>query len=167
MWTKRTKLYYICYLLFASWLPESRRLKSAKIWRRYWAKKILRYCADDANIEKKASFTPGISIGHRSGLGVNCEVNGNVTIGNDVMMGPEVVVYTINHKHAEVEIPMLEQGYEEERPVLIEDDVWIGRRAIILPGVRIGKGCIIGAGAVVTRSVPDFSIVGGGACPSH
>lgn len=165
MWTLKTKFYYVCYLTFASWMPESRHLKFAKKWRRFWAKKILRHCENDVNIEKKALFSPGISIGARSGIGVKCEVNGNVTIGSDVMMGPEVVIYTINHKHETIEIPMIKQGYEEEKPVFIEDDVWIGRRAIILPGVRIGKGSIIGAGAVVTKSVPDFSIVGGGCRP--
>lgn len=47
------------------------------------------------------------------------------------------------------------------RTIMIEDDVWIGARAIILPGVKIGKGCIIGAGAVVTKSFDDYSVIGG------
>ena len=47
------------------------------------------------------------------------------------------------------------------RTIMIEDDVWIGARAIILPGVKIGKGCIIGAGAVVTKSSDDYSVIGG------
>ena len=49
----------------------------------------------------------------------------------------------------------------EYKPVYIGDDCWIGRRVIILPGVKIGKGCIIGAGAVVTKSFPDYSIIAG------
>ena len=58
-------------------------------------------------------------------------------------------------------IPMMEQGSTEPAPVVIGDDVWIGRRAIIMPGVRIGNGCVIGAGAVVTKDVPPYCVVGG------
>lgn len=76
-------------------------------------------------------------------------------------MGPECVIYTQNHKHSNIDIPMIDQGFEEIRPVHIMDDVWIGSRVIILPGVTIGKGCIIAAGSVVTKSIPDYSIVGG------
>ena len=53
------------------------------------------------------------------------------------------------------------QGFATEKPVLIADDVWIGARVIILPGVRIGTGAVIGAGAVVTKDMPDYSVVGG------
>ena len=56
---------------------------------------------------------------------------------------------------------MIEQGTETEREVNIGDDVWIGRRVMIMPGIKIGKGVIIGAGAVVTKSIPDYCIVGG------
>ena len=50
------------------------------------------------------------------------------------------------------------QGYAEAIPVVIEDDVWVGARVIVLPGIRIGKGSVIGAGAIVTKDVPPFSI---------
>ena len=55
----------------------------------------------------------------------------------------------------------LQQGNEIEQPVIIEDDVWIGARVTILPGCRICKGSVIAAGAVVTRDVPPYTIVGG------
>jgi maltose O-acetyltransferase len=77
------------------------------------------------------------------------------------MMGPEVVIHTRNHRHDRVDIPMCQQGYDEEKPVKIEDDVWLCERAIILPGVTIGKGSIVGAGAVVSKDVPPFSVVVG------
>ena len=53
------------------------------------------------------------------------------------------------------------QGFKEIQGVTIEDDVWIGRRVIILPGVRVGRGSVLAAGAVVTKDVPDFTIVAG------
>jgi len=60
-----------------------------------------------------------------------------------------------------MQIPMNRQGWSEDRPVCIEDDVWIGSRVILLPGVRIGKGSIVGAGSVVTRDVEPYAIVAG------
>ena len=56
---------------------------------------------------------------------------------------------------------MIQQGYTEMKPVYIDDDVWIGRRVLIMPGVHIGTGAIIAAGSVVTKNVEPYSIVGG------
>ena len=157
----KVKLFYILYLMFAAWLPESRRLGLAKKLRLRFAKAVCRYVSDSANIEKGAHFNPGVYVGNRSSVGVKSELDGPVYIGNDVMMGPEVVVYTRNNKHDSLEIPMIEQGYEEYQPVIIEDDVWIGRRAMIMPGVHIGKGSVLGAGCVVTKDTENYGIYGG------
>jgi maltose O-acetyltransferase len=113
------------------------------------------------NIEKGALFPSRMSIGDRSSIGIDSRINGMVQIGCDVMMGPQVLIYTRNHCIDCTEVPMINQGVTEESPVVIEDDVWIGARVIILPGVRIGKGSIIAAGAVVSKDVPPYSIVGG------
>ena len=113
------------------------------------------------NIEKGATFNGKVSIGDYSGIGVDCEMNGPVTIGRYVNMGPEVVVYTQNHAFNRIDIPMQKQGYDNVRPVVIGDDVWIGRRVIILPGVKIGEGCVIGAGAIVAKDIPPYSVVVG------
>lgn len=77
------------------------------------------------------------------------------------MMGPECLIYTQNHVFESREIPMCQQGVTAPRPVEIGNDVWIGVRVIILPGVHVGDGAIIGAGSVVTRDVEPYSIVGG------
>ena len=100
-------------------------------------------------------------IGDRSGIGVKCEAHGPITIGHDVMMGPEVVIYTGNHRHDRVDIPMMDQGGENCKPATIGNDVWIGRRAMIIPGAVIGDGCIIAAGAVVTHTIPPYNIAAG------
>ena len=76
------------------------------------------------------------------------------------MMGPDVVILTHTHKIADITIPMGLQG-SEVKPVTIGNDVWIGMRSIIMPGVTIGNGVVIGAGAVVTKDVPDYAVVGG------
>lgn len=161
MWTISKKIWYVFYKIFASWLPISQRSKFAKRYRAFFAKRIVKYRGKNVNIERNAYFTPALSIGDNSGVGINCEAYGPVTIGNDVMMGPEVVIYTSGHAHDRIDITMIEQGSDEIRPVTIGNDVWIGRRAMIMPGVNIGNGCIIGAGAVVTKDVPDYAIVGG------
>lgn len=119
-------------------------------------------CGSNVNIEKNADFGSGanITIGKKSGIGINCKVRGPLTIGENVMMGPDCVILTSTHNFERTDIPMIEQGGAVKK-VTIGDDVWIGTRAIILPGVTIGNGVIIGAGAVVTKDVPDYAIVGG------
>ena len=161
MWSFGKKILWIFYKLTASWLPLNRHSVLARKLRAFWTRRIVKSCGKNVCVERGACFTPALSIGDNSGLGVNCEINGEVVIGSDVMMGPEVVIYTTRHKYDSLEIPIGKQGYTDPKPVIINDDVWIGRRVIIMPGVTIGKGAIIGAGAVVTKNVPEYSIVGG------
>jgi maltose O-acetyltransferase len=117
----------------------------------------------DINIEKGADFGSGkyISIGDRSGIGVDCILSGEINIGNDVMMGPRCALLSRNHKFTRLDVPMNTQGYDDMKPITINSDVWIGYGVIILGGVDIGEGSIIAAGAVVTKNVPPNSIVGG------
>ena len=77
------------------------------------------------------------------------------------MMGPDVMIFALGHETARTDIPMIDQGFIAPKPVAIHDDVWIGARVIILPGVTIGRGSVLGAGAVITREVPEYCIVAG------
>ncbi|MCB2153420.1 acyltransferase [bacterium] len=85
---------------------------------------------------------------------------GGLRVGSYVRMGPGVVIYTHNHNIERTDIPISHQGLTPG-PVTIEDDVWLGARATILPNVTVGRGSVVAAGAVVTKDVPPFSIVGG------
>lgn len=76
------------------------------------------------------------------------------------MMGPEVTILTHTHNIERTDIPMRQQGMRVAE-VVVGNDVWIGMRVVIMPGVRVGDGAVVGAGAVVTKDVPDFAIVGG------
>lgn len=161
MWTKKSKMLFILYKVTAQWLPISQRSSLAKKMRGFFGKRIVAQFGTNVNIERNAVFTPELEIGNNSGVGIDCEVYGPVTIGNNVMMGPEVVIYTSGHKYDRIDIPMMEQGSSEIQPVIIGNDVWIGRRAIIMPGVTIGDGVIIGAGAVVTKNVEPYMVAVG------
>jgi acetyltransferase-like isoleucine patch superfamily enzyme len=87
-----------------------------------------------------------------------------ITIGDKVMFGPRVMILAGNHNISTPGIPMFdvrEKSPEDDRPVHIDSDVWIGGGAIIGNGVTVGTGAVVGAGAVVTREVPPYSVVGG------
>ncbi len=98
-----------------------------------------------------------ISIGQDSVIGEGAVLDGRdkLSIGNHVDIASEVMIYNCEHDVNSSDFSAI------CAPVLIEDCVFIGPRAIILPGVRIGKGAVVGAGAVVTKDVADFAIVGG------
>lgn len=107
-----------------------------------------------------------LSIGKSSYIGADCTIMNllsPVIIGNYVMVGPQVMMITGNHRTDVIGEYMINVGNdlklpENDQPIIIDDDVWIGARAIILKGVTIGKGSIIGAGAIVTKNVPPYSI---------
>lgn len=129
--------------------------------RAFCGKLILEKCGKGVNIEKGANFPSSMELGDYSGIGIRAQINGKVIVGKNVMMGPDVCIYVRNHAFDRTDIPMNLQGFAPEKPVVIEDDVWIGARVIILPGVHIGTGAVLGAGAVVTKDVPDYAVVGG------
>lgn len=154
--TKR--IWRILYCLTAKWLPVSYRMRAAKQIRGWFARKIMKNAGANINIERGASFTEGVSLGNNSGLGINCHIQeGNVSIGNNVLMGSDVLIYTTNHETARIDIPICLQGNTKPQDVVIEDDVWIGARVIILPGVTVKRGSVVGG--VLSLQKPSLSIL--------
>lgn len=104
----------------------------------------------------------GLIIGNNVGIAQNCyiQVRGFVKIGNNVIFGPNVSVFSENHNFDKIELFINEQG-ETRKGVIIEDGVWIGSGAIILDGVTIGANSIIAAGSIVNKDVPVNVIFGG------
>lgn len=160
-------LFYYLYSLLGKHLPAANsHFLGYSVVRRFrssLACKCFEQHGNNVNIEKGAEFgrCNGISIGSNSGLGINCKCEGPLEIGNNVMMGPDVIIYTGNHEFSDVSQPIINQGMQKPQKVVIEDDVWIGARVIILPGVTIGAHSVIAAGAVVTKSIGPYSIAGG------
>ncbi len=102
-------------------------------------------------------------VGDHSAIGKRCEIalnGGNIVIGNSVRIASNVFITNANHEFVNKEVSIMQQGIVT-KDVTIDDDVWIGHGAIILPGIHIGKGAIIAAGSVVTKNVNAFTIVGG------
>lgn len=132
--------------------------------RQLCCRNIFRYCGNNVTIERLADFGGGknIQIGDNSGIGFRCQIPSDTLIGNNVLMGPEVIIFRQNHKFSLTEIPINDQGYIKSEGLIIEDDVWIGTRVIITPGVqKIGQGSVLAAGSIVTKNTEPYTVVGG------
>ena len=84
-----------------------------------------------------------------------------IIIRDDVLIGSGVHFYVTNHKFDNTEKAIIYQGHYDSKPIDVKEGSWIGANAVILPGVTIGKNCVIGAGSVVTKDVPNYSIATG------
>lgn len=162
----KRRLGCILFYGFARYLPGPNcvikpiGVVSKKI-RSFCAHLMIDSCGKNVNICNLSTFSTKIKLGDNSGIGIRANISGPCTIGNNVIMGPDVTIFTKNHNIENIDIPIKYQGDTEPKPVMIGDDCWIGYRAIILPGVKIGRGVVVAAGAVVTKDVPDFAVVGG------
>ncbi len=153
------------YYLFLFKLPRSQFIKTFSNIRVWYFKNILKIMKKGGN-PSLVSTNVYIADGKHIKFGTGCRINENVyiekaTIGNDVLIAPNVAILSRMHEYSLTNIPISLQGYKEEKLVNIGDDVWLGRNVIVLPGVTIGDGAIIGAGAVVTKDIPPYAIVAG------
>jgi acetyltransferase-like isoleucine patch superfamily enzyme len=123
-----------------------------------------------AKLDSFAIFYPGVYLTHCYGIrvgrafsvntGALIDGRGGIRIGNDVLVGPYAVINSSDHSHKQLDLPMTSVDHVMA-PVRIGDDVWIGAHAVVTGGVEIGDGAVVAAGAVVTRNVQPYAIVGG------
>ena len=165
-------IYKVLYYGFARFLPKSTAPVVGKlsmrirrsICRHMFRKDETHQCRNLV-VEQGAYFGSGKNfiVGDGVGIGKSFKsLNRIVTIDDYLMMGEDVLFLGGGHKYERTDIPMGQQGSITSTSLHIAGDVWIGARAIVLPGCRrIGHGAIIGAGAVVTKDVPDWAVMGG------
>lgn len=154
-------LYYVLLQRLPMWPVPGWRVYYA--CRRWCVRKIIKSCGEGVIVRDHCYFGRGehLCVGARSQMGKHARLTGHITIGCDVLMGPDVVMQTLSHEHSRTDLPINLQGDTPNRPIHIGDDCWIGTRVIILPGVELGAHSIVGAGAVVTHSFPPYSVIGG------
>ena len=147
-------------------------------WRLHFQKTMLDLCknkfkffADSAQF-RAGAYAIGcskISIGERVVIRPQTMLFGetvidldcSILIEDDVMMGSGVHIYVNNHKFDNPNIPLIDQGYYPDEQVVLKKGCWIGANAIILPGVTIGVNAVVGAGSIVTKSIPDRTVAVG------
>lgn len=114
-------------------------------------------------IESRATINNGVGdiiVGDNCRIGIGCTIIGPITIGNDVHFAQNIVAMGFNYKYQHPRLVIHQQGHIAE-PIIIENDVWIGPNAFLAAGITIGGHSVVAAGAVVTHSVPELSVVAG------
>ncbi len=158
----KRKLLYFLYIAIFRFTPEDYRPYSLffPAFRRFLVSNFIDSCGKSLRVKFNCDISPNIKVGHSSELGQRCLIHAGVEIGSNVIMGPDVKIYTRNHVFDSLEIPIQQQGKKQQKTIIM-DDIWIGANVIILPGITIGSHSVIAAGSVVTKSVPEYAVVGG------
>ena len=150
--------------LVYDWFLSNRK---SKFWRKFRLKLLknkFKSFGEGSGISWGCKFIDieSISVGKNTVL-PNSTVfdgRGGLEIGDNCMIGFQSIIVTSTHVSELTDIPMHEQGMYK-KPIKIGDDVWMGTRVVVLPGATIGSHSIVGAGAVVTKDVPKWAVVGG------
>jgi len=161
-WTIKKVICYFLYRILAKHIPGDIGYlrKYSYSFRRILCRPLLKESSEIFGIGQGVDFGTGenLIMKYCGNLGPWCHIGGHglVTIGQHVMMGYHCIILTQNHKYSD-------EGYNgmDIKDVIIDDYAWLGHRVIVLPGVRIGKHAIIGAGSVVTKDIPDYAIAAG------
>lgn len=104
-----------------------------------------------------------IRIGDKTLIGFRCKITARnkISIGKNVLFADNVYITDFDHVYKDTALPVRDQKWTDGEVVIIEDDVWLGQNAVIRPGVTIGRHSVVGSSAVVTKSIPPFSVVAG------
>ena len=133
------------------------------IKRKYYTfrvKRVAKSCGNDLTVNNYSYVNPKTSLGNNVNFnGMGIQGTANVIIGDNFHSGIECMIITDSHNYEGEAIPYDETVISKD--VIIEDNVWLGNRVIILPGVTIGEGAIIQAGSVVVKDIPKYAIAGG------
>lgn len=159
---KWRQLNRIAFHLADRLLPSYKLCRWGNKVKNTFARNAFSYVGKNVNWGRGVLISADFQIGDFSGVGDGARIPQGVTIGNDVMIGRNLKIFTKNHKSDRIDIPMRLQGFTENSPLNIGNDVWIGDNVIITTGCsQIGDGCILAAGSVVTKDVEPYCVVGG------
>jgi acetyltransferase-like isoleucine patch superfamily enzyme len=121
----------------------------------------LKYIDYTFDIQKPISISKDLRMGKYGFIGRGSWICPNVVLGNYVIIAPNLAILGGDHIYDKPAMPIIFSGRPEIKKTVIEDDVWIGFRVIINAGVTIGRGAIVASGSVVTKDVPEYTVVGG------
>jgi len=155
------KDHYFIYRKLNIFLPNSSSIKNYKfitIGEKFSIGENSRLLCQDP--ENGSRLEIGNNVAVNSGVSINADCGGEIKIGDNVLIGPDVVIRAANHKYDDCTKPIREQGHDVGK-IIIENDVWLGAKVIVLPNVLIGEGCVVGAGSVVNIDLPAYSLAVG------
>lgn len=143
-------------------------------WKLHFKSSMLKLCKSKFKFfDDSADFRAGAYAVHCSNISIGKSVVirpttmmfadefAQIIIEDNVMMGAGVHFYVNNHKFERRDMPLINQGYYPSEDIIVKNGAWIGANAILLPGVTIGKNSVVGAGSIVTKSLPDYCIAVG------
>ena len=147
------------------WIARALPWKIGFVLREHSVRRHAARCGVDLEVHPGVRiFGAGkLSIGDRCHLGIDdiIQAHGGVTLGDDVILAPDVKIWSVNHVFARLDIPIWDQGYEH-KAVTIGNGVWIGSSSFIMPGATIGDHVVISAGSVVSgKDIPPYAILAG------
>ncbi len=158
------KLKLVFYYAVIQHLPHSRLIGLCNKIRVAYVSKVLKVMPYDS----RTKLEPNVYLSNAIGttIGLNCRINENVfiqqaTIEDEVLIAPNVAILSISHNHEKLEKSIVNQGDSKPNAPIIKKGAWLGRNVIVMPGITVGEGAIVGAGAVVTKNIEPFTIVGG------
>jgi acetyltransferase-like isoleucine patch superfamily enzyme len=158
------ELYYTMFWRMFDRTPASMIQSFAIPLRRLVAQRLFRHCGDDVIFHHNVLFSKGSNISIGDGSLVNRYVmlddRTDLTIGSFVMVAAGVTIETHTHPFDDFSVPIAQAG-RSGRPVTVGDNTVLGYNTVVMAGVNIGYRCIVGANSVVTKDVPDYTVVGG------
>ncbi len=158
-WALRTQLKALA-LWFLAAIPEAPGMWARRACMPFFLQSLGRKAVFQSGLRVTNPERVAIGSHCRFGQGVFITGGGGVRIGERVSIGPDVKIWSVNHRFEDPDVPIQLQGWDR-KPVCIEDDVWLAANVFVMPGITIGRGAVVSACSVVHKSIPPYALVAG------